>query len=225
MNCKQTREAIDAARHNLYGGAVMSHLNGCPDCHRYSDETASLLGLLGAQPRVEAPPDFEFRLRAQLLRAQAAPAVDRPGFLRKILPGTFSWGQTVAAAAALTMVVTISTLYINRDNRAPGPDGALTASKAPDPRPSLTGLASEIKTQAPESVVATSIKVTSRNVKVRLAPSQSESADLPDGIAGIDGSAPLYSPVTKRLLKYRSGFYGAETASISMPKPVAALTF
>lgn len=226
MNCKQTREAIDdAARHNLYGGAVASHLNDCPDCHRYSDETASLLGLLGAQPRIEAPPDFEFRLRARLLRAQAAPGVDTSGFLRKILPGTFSWGQAVAAAAALTMVVTVSTLYINRDNRAPGPDGALTASRAPDPRPSLTGPAPEIKTPEAESVGAPSVKFTNRNVKVRLAPSQSETAGSPDDIAGIDGSTPLYSPVTKRLLKDRSGFYGAEAASISMPRPVAALTF
>jgi hypothetical protein len=226
MNCKQTREAIDdAARHNLYGGAVASHLNDCPDCHRYLDETASLLGLLGAQPRVEAPPDFEFRLRAQLLRAQAAPGVDTPGFLRKILPGTFSWGQAVAAVAALTMVVTVSTLYLNRDNVAPGPGGGVIADSALAPQPNGTGPAREIKTQEAKSVEEPSVRFISRNVKVRLASSQSETAGSPDDIAGIDGSTPLYSPVTKRLLKDRSGFYGAEAASISMPRPVAALTF
>ena len=106
MNCKQIREAIDAdSGHNSYGGHVASHLSGCPDCHRYSDEAASLLRLLGAQPRVEAPPDFEFRLRARIADAQAAPAIDPRSFLQKIRPWTFSWGQTVAAAAALTFVV------------------------------------------------------------------------------------------------------------------------
>ncbi|HEV2666500.1 MAG TPA: hypothetical protein VG324_16395, partial [Blastocatellia bacterium] len=182
MNCKQIREAIDtASRRNPYSGAVASHLNDCPDCHRYSDETASLLGLLGAQPRVEAPPDFEFRLRARLLKAQAAPAIDARSFLRKIRPGTFSWGQTIAAAAALTMVVTVSTLYFNRDNRAPVSEGALTAHSSPAPR---RGPAPEIKTQKAESVGEPSLKLTGKNLKVRLAPSQSESAEPPDNIAG-----------------------------------------
>ena len=55
MNCKQIREEIDAAsRHNMRSGAVRSHMDACPDCRRYSDETASLTRLLGAQPRVEA---------------------------------------------------------------------------------------------------------------------------------------------------------------------------
>src|SRR5262249_56534876 len=157
MNCKQIREAIDAASgHNSYSGHVASHLSGCPDCHRYSDEAASLLRLLGAQPRVEAPPDFEFRLRARIANAQAAPAIDPRGFLRKIRPWTFSWGQTVAAAAALTLVITVSTLYINRYEVAPGP-GEI-ADRAPDPRPNRPGPPTEIKTQGGESVGVTPVK-------------------------------------------------------------------
>ena len=227
MNCKQIRDAIDnASRHNLYGGAVTSHLNGCPDCRRYLDETASLRGLLGAQPRVGAPPDFEFRLRARLLRAQAAPAIDTQGLLRKILPGTFSWGQAVAAAVALTLVVTVSTFYINSVNRAPSPSGALTANGELDPRSSGAAPAAEIKTQAVESFPATPVRFVSRNVKVKPAPSQSEGEAPPDDIAGVEGSTPLYSPETKRLLNNRTVFYGAEAALISQPKPAgAALTF
>lgn len=227
MNCKQIREAIDtSSRHNLYSGAVMSHLNGCPGCHHYSNETTSLLRLLAAQPRVEAPPDFEFRLRARLLRAQAAPAIDPQGFLRKIRPGTFSWGQTVAAAAALTLVVTVSTLYINRYFEAPGPRGAVTASNALGSQPSGAGPEAEIKPPAVEYAVAPPIKFASRNVRVRPAPFQSESAASPNNIAGVDSSTRLYSSGTKRLLKDRSRFYGAETASISLAKPTGAvLTF
>jgi hypothetical protein len=225
MNCKQIREAIDAASgHNSYGGYVASHLSGCPDCHRYSDEATSLLRLLSAQPRVEAPPDFEFRLRARIANAQAAPAIDPQGFLRKIRPWTFSWGQTVAAAAALTLIVTVFTLYINRYKVAPGPGGEI-AIRTPDPQPNRPGPTPEIKTAPVESVVVTPVKLPSRNVKFRLAPFQSENPIPPIGVAGIDGSAPLYSPETKRLLKDRGVFYGAETASISA-KPVAvALTF
>jgi hypothetical protein len=227
MNCKQIREAIDAASvHNSYSGYVASHLRGCPDCHRYSDEAASLLRLLSAQPRVEAPPDFEFRLRARIAVAQAAPAIDPQGFLQKIRPWTFSWGQTVAAAAALTIVVTVSTIYINIDrNKVAQEQGGVIAQGTPDSQPNRLGPAPEIKTPPVESVVETPVKFTPRPVKVRLAPFQSESPTTPNGVAGIDGPAPLYSSETKRLLKDRSVFYGAETASISA-KPVAvALTF
>jgi hypothetical protein len=228
MNCKQIREAIDtASRRNPYSGAVASHLNGCDDCRRYSDETASLTRLIGAQPRVEAPSDFEFRLRARLLRAQAAPAIAPRGFSWKILPGTFSWGQTVGAAAALTLVVTVSFLYINRGNLTPGPGGANGVNSALIGRqPNGAVSAPETKGPAAGSVAATPIRVPSRYLKVRSAPSVSESPASRNDVAGIDDSAPLYSPGTKRLLKDRSVFYGAEAASISQVKPlVAALTF
>src|SRR5262249_34216751 len=232
MNCKQIREAIDAASgHNSYSGHVASHLSGCPDCHRYSDEAASLLRLLGAQPRVEAPPDFEFRLRARIANAQAAPAIDPRGFLRKIRPWTFSWGQTVAAAAAITLVVTVSTIYIHihRDKVALGPGGRtarLSARMTPDPQPNGLGSPPKIKSTPVASVGMTPVKFTRPNVKVRLASFQSESLAPPNGVAGIDGSAPLYSSETKRLLKDRSVFYGAETASISVARPAGvSLTF
>jgi len=226
MNCKQIREAIDAASlHNSYSGHVASHLSRCPDCHRYLDEASSLLRLLSAQPRVEAPPDFEFRLRARIANAQAAPAIDPQGFLQKIRPWTFSWGQTVAAAAALTLAVTVSTLYINSYKVAPGPGGEI-ANRTPDPQPNARGQTPRIITPIVGSVGATQVKFTPRNVKVRPAPFQLESPTTSNGVAGTDGSAPLYSPETKRLLNDRSVFYGAETASISTARPVSvALTF
>jgi hypothetical protein len=230
MSCKQIREAIDAASgHASYGGHVASHLSGCPDCHRYSDEAASLLRLLSAQPRVEAPPDFEFRLRARIANAQAAPAIDPRGFLQKIRPWTFSWGQTVAAAAALTFVVTVSALYINSYKIAQGPGGEI-AKRAPDSQPNGQGQTPIIKTPIVGSVGVTPVKFSSRNAKVRLAPFQSESPtqsnSVAGSVAGSDGPAPLYSTETKRLLKDRSVFYGAETASINSVKPVGvALTF
>lgn len=233
MNCKQIREAIDtASRHNLHSGNVASHLNDCPDCHRYSNETTSLLGLLGAQSRVEAPPDFEFRLRARMARAQVETASDPQGFLRKIQLQIFSWGQMVAATAALALIVAVSTFYINRvdDNRTTGPSSHFIGARAVDPQRGGTESAPESKVLAAiGSVGATPIKFTSGNMKVRTASFRSAvpaSPVSPNDIAGVDGSTHLYSPETKRLLKDRSRFYGAETASISPAKPAnTALTF
>jgi hypothetical protein len=230
MNCKQIREEIDtASRHNLYGGNVTSHLNDCPDCHRYSDETTSLLGLLGAQPRVEAPPDFDFRLRARMARAQAATASDPRSFLRIIRPETFSRRQMVAAAAALALIVTVSTLHIDHYNGRPEPANAVTADSSVTPQSGGSELASGIKAPEVEPAVATPIRSTSRIGKFRptsFPPAVPANAASLNEIAGIDGSTRVYIPKTKRVLKYRSRFYGAETASVSEPKPVnAALTF
>jgi hypothetical protein len=218
MKCKQIREEIDAAsRHNMRNGAVRSHMDACPDCRRYSDETASLTRLLWTQPRVEAPPDFEFRLRARMLRAQAAPAITPRGFLWKILPGTFSRGQTVAAVAALTLVVTVSVFYFDRGVGTPAPERLVVIDgKSLNLKTNEAGPAPETKTRPIEALNATPAKFTPRSMKVRL--------PLPNGVEVIDGSAPLYSPETKRLLKDRSVLYGAETASISLAKP-DVLTF
>jgi len=75
----------------------------------------------------------------------------------------------------------------------------------------------------------TPVKFPSRNAKVRLAQFQSESPtpsnNVAGSVAGSDGLAPLYSAETKRLLKDRSVFYGAETASIGAKPAAVALTF
>jgi hypothetical protein len=218
MKCKQIREEIDAAsRHNIRSGPVKSHMDACPDCRRYSDETASLTRLLWTQPRVEAPPDFEFRLRARMLRAQAAPAITPRGFLWKILPGTFSRGQTVAAVAALTLAVTVSVFYFDRGAGTPGPESLVVINgKSLNLKTNEAGPAPEIRKRPIESLNATPAKFAPRSSKPRLAS--------PNGVEVIGGSTPLYSPETKRLLKDRSVLYGAETASISLAKP-AVLTF
>jgi len=170
INCKQFREKIDAAsHHNMRSGAVRSHIDACPDCRRYSDETASLTRLLRAQPRVEAPPDFEFRLRARMLRAQAAPATAPRGFLWKILPGTFSRVQAVAAVAALAMVVTVSVFYVDRGAGTPEPERIATAGSSLNSKTNEAGPATETKTPEIESDDAPPARLTPRNLKTRLA--------------------------------------------------------
>jgi hypothetical protein len=232
MNCKQIREEIDTASRHDPRGAIRSHLNSCPDCRRYSDETASLLGLLDAQPRVEAPADFEFRLRARLARAQVATESDWQSFLRKIRPETFSWGQMVAAAATLALALTVSTFYAKRDDRMAG---SINPGKAGDPGAAIRGSDTQSSATAESAEVAPT-KFISRSPRVGLKsyPFEDQAEDQPEipeneaspsDIAG-DGSTRLYNLETKRLLNDRSRFYGAETVSISLSKPAgAALTF
>lgn len=59
MTCEQIREAMDTG---IRQNAVQGHLGGCADCAEWS----SLLQLLGTQPRVKTPADFDARLQARL---------------------------------------------------------------------------------------------------------------------------------------------------------------
>ncbi|MGH9832665.1 MAG: anti-sigma factor family protein, partial [Blastocatellia bacterium] len=153
MTCKETIAEIGmAARHSSFGAVVNSHLNGCPDCRRHADEMSSLLSLLSAQPRVQAPADFDFRLRARIARAQSA---DRPsGLLENLWARTFSWGQAATALAAVALAVTFSITYFNQDNSAPvKPSNLAAVNEIPAPLQNVAGVVGEMKSQ-PQTVLS-----------------------------------------------------------------------
>lgn len=67
INCENVQSAIASDfRREPANEQVRAHLTSCRDCHRYSFENRALLALLGAQPAIAAPPDFDFKLRARL---------------------------------------------------------------------------------------------------------------------------------------------------------------
>lgn len=73
MNCKLCRVEIEEAGPGApQGAAVGAHLADCAACRAFRAERASLRGLVAGLARVDAPNDFEFRLRARLA-AEATP--------------------------------------------------------------------------------------------------------------------------------------------------------
>ena len=67
MDCKRCRVEIEeAGRDALPGVGMAAHLAACADCRKFRAERVSLSGLIGGLARVDAPNDFEFRLRARL---------------------------------------------------------------------------------------------------------------------------------------------------------------
>jgi hypothetical protein len=94
MDCKNVQSAIETdLRHESAKEQIQAHLSGCQDCHHYELENRALLALLGAQPVIAAPADFDFKLRARLARGtssqeqentallallSAQPAIDAP---------------------------------------------------------------------------------------------------------------------------------------------------
>ena len=125
MNCQESRKAIDSQtmREGL-SGSVRAHVDQCPACEGHAGEMSSLFALLQAQPRVEAPADFDFKLRARIARAEAArreTAGSPLQWLEKLWAGSFSWAQATAAMAAIAMIVSLSTyqIYRNSDSGLP----------------------------------------------------------------------------------------------------------
>lgn len=111
MNCQHVRSAIDtASKREPYGDPVKTHLNGCPNCRLYADKSTALLALLSVQPRVKAPADFDFKLRARIARAQSEPRTPW-AFAERFLTGSFSLGQAATAAATLALVATFTAVH------------------------------------------------------------------------------------------------------------------
>ncbi len=121
MNCKDTQAAIDSAsRRNPVSQPVSAHMAGCPDCHRYSDQSGALLALLSTQPRVEAPADFDFRLRARIARAESQPSSPF-AFLANFFGQSFSIKQAATSLAALAVMAAATTLYFTGGNQSVAP--------------------------------------------------------------------------------------------------------
>ncbi len=135
MNCQSTREAIDSGivrkmsstvgESEATRNSLMSHIDSCTDCSGYSGELDSLLSLLKAQPRVEVPSDFDFRLRARIARAESEQreATSSPiEWLSRLWAGSLSKVQTsaaMAAMAAVALVISVSTYQINQRSYSP----------------------------------------------------------------------------------------------------------
>ncbi len=175
MNCQNVRSVIDtASRREPMSGSLETHLSGCHNCRSYSDEMSSLLALLSAQPRVEAPADFDFRLRARIARAQSEPATPAAIFERlwerfwARSSSSLSWGQAVTATATLALIATFSALHYSgrnqpitttsTDNRA----GTVAKSTPKDESPAITSTPITTDRIVRSSVVKNSASSSSR---------------------------------------------------------------
>lgn len=108
LNCKATRYAIEEAdlNHQL-STTVLAHLRGCHECRNFYEERSKLRELVATLRTVEAPPDFEFRLRARIANLETS----RGSFFA---PGKFRFGlsRATVAPASLALLVLILGLGI-----------------------------------------------------------------------------------------------------------------
>ena len=140
MNCKQYRAVIegsDSAAVNSTARAE-SHAAACAECRGFGDEQAALRGLVAGLARVDAPPDFEFRLRARMSAADSARKRSRPQNL-------LSRAVWLAAAGCLALAAVLA--LQTRNSRTP--DARETAGSAEAAKSSANPAANAVADAGP----------------------------------------------------------------------------
>jgi hypothetical protein len=214
FSCRETKDAVDTAsvRSGLSKGAE-AHLSGCSDCRQYADSTFMLMGMLASQPRVEAPADFDFRLRARIARARDENRGWRAA-LAEFWSRSFSWKEAAAAVAVLVAVASSTTLYVSRDRETQTP---LVASSIPRVVSSPGSPVPVQKPDAPPSALITANNVQS-DAAERGARSMARVAAMQErSLAGVSRSLELAD--TQEILVYQPGRAGRPGASRSVAIP------
>ena len=86
MNCREFLAEFEERR-NALSETAQVHLNDCPGCKKTSGEQTRVWQMIDGLRRVDAPNDFDFRVKAKI--ANAKPADFQPRFfpvLRYVLP-------------------------------------------------------------------------------------------------------------------------------------------
>ncbi|HKO44329.1 MAG TPA: hypothetical protein VJU84_13720 [Pyrinomonadaceae bacterium] len=127
MNCQKVRRVIEATdRGDFLNAEAAEHIKGCPACEKLNEEHLELRNITANLGTVEAPADFDFRLRARLARANAEDV--SPGF------GRLTFGLRGAALASLLVVFGGAMLIVNlrtSENPVPNPVAEKPAPNEP----------------------------------------------------------------------------------------------
>lgn len=103
MDCKAFRqESEELETGERISAAAQAHLNSCMACRTFQAERLSLRQLIGSLGPVNAPPDFDFRLRARLATAKS----EGNGYFR-FAPSL----KAISVAASFALLITAAVVY------------------------------------------------------------------------------------------------------------------
>jgi len=144
-DCKNLRREIDGATPGRLRSAFANrHISDCGECRSFSEETVKLQELLSGLGTVEAPGDFDFRLRARL-------AGEKPARAHFPLSG-LSFGLRSAVVASLLLVCGLA-LFLGLKS---SPNSSLTANQV-TPQPQVKPSGDALQSTAPTTVESTTL--------------------------------------------------------------------
>lgn len=129
MNCRNIRREIEqAGSAGFLSAAALSHLEACAECQTLSRQQTNLQAILSGLGTVEAPGDFDFRLRARLAGEKRMGAHSLPF-------ANLSFGLRSTAVAAILLLLGSAVLFVafksNPNTSVAGVDNAAPKPKAP----------------------------------------------------------------------------------------------
>jgi hypothetical protein len=99
MSCRSVRREIDeAGPGNLLSSVANNHIENCLECETFADEHSKLQRIVSSLGTVEAPDDFELRLRARL-------AGEKRGAAQSFALRNSSFGFRFAAFATMVLLI------------------------------------------------------------------------------------------------------------------------
>jgi len=189
-NCRNIRREIEEARSaDFLSAAARSHLEVCPACETLSRQQIKLRAILSSLDRVEAPQDFDYRVRSRLAaeKRRGAP----------VLPfGSFSFGPRSAAVAAMLLLVGSAFVFVSFKAR---PETTVAGVKQAVPAPGT----SQSTGANPVQVKAT----TPNPIQVAQAPTGTEPAPLHVGQPSLK-HAPGALNVKREVAGFRGKRFG-----------------
>ncbi|MGH9930746.1 MAG: hypothetical protein ACREA9_16170 [Pyrinomonadaceae bacterium] len=115
MNCRNIRREIEeAGSADLLSEAAHSHLKACAACETLSRQQTNLQAIVSSLGTVEAPGDFDFRLRARL-------AGEKRWEPRSLPLRSLSFGFRSAAIAAILLLIGSAVVFVAFKTRSDNP--------------------------------------------------------------------------------------------------------
>ncbi|MGH9969914.1 MAG: anti-sigma factor family protein [Pyrinomonadaceae bacterium] len=133
--CREIEEA-DAAQDVT--ASVMQHLQGCPQCRAFYEGRLKLRSMVASLGTVEAPPDFDFRVRSRIAKERAG--------TNSVFFSSFSLSFPSVVLATLLLILGLGFALLS--TKSPSTGTAVKTSDAPIPNKSNT-LAADQKTASP----------------------------------------------------------------------------
>jgi hypothetical protein len=122
-DCRSVRQEIEeAASGTLFSAPAREHLSNCATCATFSDEQQKLKEMVAGLGTIEAPSDFDFKLRARLAASASA--------RRQLWPGN-GFGVRSIAFATLVLLFGFAVILINVRSRPS--ESALPTTQAHGP--------------------------------------------------------------------------------------------
>jgi len=110
-DCRNVRREIEeAATGELLTTPVREHLSRCASCAKFGDEQQELRNMVVSLGTVEAPADFDIKLRARLAASRSA--------RRDLLSGNGFGMRSVAAFATLVLLLGFAVIMMNVRSRS-----------------------------------------------------------------------------------------------------------